>query len=268
MPNGYADEAWYTFAHASAWTEWRDQRDSLLELRVQTSPFSSDDCDPMLCNALSASTALRQQSPLRSRLRTEVKFIYGRGTFAVSPAVVKTSAKIGTQEMLEIQPVDGVISGPGDPALLVVDGEEVIAHVYRPEYAPVFCASPNMLALLEVFVDRPQAQDGGDVDEAVDEARYLLHGVKQQQDDLESTSDATVTIMDGFDLIAYLHKPAYAPVLAAGFKMLELLQTITTARANLNDPAFQRAVQEARELEVAVRVQQSAVAHTRGATIH
>jgi hypothetical protein len=171
--------------------------------------------------------------------------------------------------MLEIQPVDNVISGPGDPALLVVDGEEVIAHVYRPEYAPVFCASPNMLELLEVLVDSPQrAVKEAEIDEAVDEARYLLNGVRQQQDDLSSSADATVTIMDGFDLIAYLHKPAYAPVLAAGFKMLELLQTITTAKGKLDDPAFQRAVQEARDLEVAVRVQQSAVAHTRGATIH
>lgn len=168
--------------------------------------------------------------------------------------------------MLEIQQYEW--AGFGEAPILVVDGDEVIAHVYRPEYAPVFCAAPQMLDLLESLSDSlPDAMVPA-FKEALDEARLVLLGVRQQQSELEGTEDATVTIMDGVDLIAYLHQPAYAPVLAAGFKMLELLQQLSTAATEPCDPITSRVMMQARDLELAIRVQQSTVAHTRGATIH
>ncbi|HKQ83687.1 MAG TPA: hypothetical protein VJS42_15955, partial [Steroidobacteraceae bacterium] len=110
--------------------------------------------------------------------------------------------------MLEIQQYEW--AGANEAPLLVVDGDEVIAHVYRPEYAPVFCAAPQMLDLLESLSESlPEAMVPA-FKEAVDEARLVLLGVRQQQSELEDTEDATVTIMDGVDLIAYLHQPAYA----------------------------------------------------------
>ncbi|MET0661000.1 MAG: hypothetical protein ABW110_22905, partial [Steroidobacteraceae bacterium] len=66
----------------------------------------------------------------------------------------------------------------------------------------------------------------------------------------------------------YLHQPAYAPVLAAGFKMLELLQQLSTAATEPFDPITSRVMMQARDLELAIRVQQTSVAHSRGATIH
>lgn len=168
--------------------------------------------------------------------------------------------------MLEIQQYEW--AGAGEPPLVVVDGDEVIAHVYRPEYAPVFCAAPQMLDLLESLNESLPEEMLPAFSEAVDEARLVLLGVRQQQFELESTEDATVTIMDGVDLIAYLHQPAYAPVLAAGFKMLELLQQLSTAATEPFDPITLRVMTQARDLELAIRVQQSTVAHTRGATIH
>jgi hypothetical protein len=168
--------------------------------------------------------------------------------------------------MLEIQQYES--AGPSEAALLVVDGEDIIAHVYRPEYAPVFCAAPQMLELLDVLSASISEAAEPAYSDAVDEARLVLYGVRQQQSDLEATEDATVTIMDGVDLIAYLHKPTYAPVLAAGFKMLELLQQMTTTASDLIDPVMLKAMNDARDLELAIRVQQCTVAHTRGATIH
>jgi hypothetical protein len=168
--------------------------------------------------------------------------------------------------MLEIQQYES--AGVGDAALLVVDGDDVIAHVYRPEYAPVFCAAPQMLDLLEVLSASIPDPRVTAFNEAVDEARLVLLGVRQQQSELEATEDATVTIMDGVDLIAYLHEPVYAPVLAAGFKMLELLQQFSHTSAESADPVVSKAMSEARDLELAIRVQQTTVAHTRGATIH
>lgn len=168
--------------------------------------------------------------------------------------------------MLEIQQYEW--AGANEAPLLVVDGDEVIAHVYRPEYAPVFCAAPQMLDLLESLSESlPEAMVPA-FKEAVDEARLVLLGVRQQQSELEDTEDATVTIMDGVDLIAYLHQPAYAPVLAAGFKMLELLQQLSTAAKEPLDPITSRVMMQTRDLELAIRVQQTSVAHTRGATIH
>lgn len=168
--------------------------------------------------------------------------------------------------MLEIQQYEW--AGANEAPLLVVDGDEVIAHVYRPEYAPVFCAAPQMLDLLESLSESlPEAMVPA-FKEAVDEARLVLLGVRQQQSELEDTEDATVTIMDGVDLIAYLHQPAYAPVLAAGFKMLELLQQLSTAATEPFDPITSRVMMQARDLQLAIRVQQTSVAHTRGATIH
>ena len=169
--------------------------------------------------------------------------------------------------MLEIQQYQ--YAGTGAAPLLVVDGDEVIAHVYRPEYAPVFCAAPQMFDLLHVLSESMPEHMKAEYSETMDEARLVLMGVQIQQSELENTEDATVTIMDGIDLIAYLHQPAYAPVLAAGFKMLELLQQLTnTADTSHVDPVTSRAVLQARDLELALRVQQSTVAHTRGATIH
>ncbi|MET0984861.1 MAG: hypothetical protein ABW034_05575 [Steroidobacteraceae bacterium] len=169
--------------------------------------------------------------------------------------------------MLEIQQYQWATAG--EAPILVVDGDDVIAHVYRPEYAPVFCAAPQMLDLLESLSE--SLSDASMVPafrEAIDEVRLVLLGVRQQQSELEATNDATVTIMDGVDLIAYLQQPTYAPVLAAGFKMLELLQQLSTAATKPSDPVTSRVMDQARDLELAIRVQQSSVAHTRGVTIH
>jgi hypothetical protein len=169
--------------------------------------------------------------------------------------------------MLEIQHYQWAATG--EAPILVVDGEDVIAHVYRPEYAPVFCAAPQMLDLLESLSESlPPGSVAPPLSETVDEARLVLLGVRQQQLELETTDDATVTIMDGTDLIAYLHQPIYAPVLAAGFKMLELLQQLSSAMPKPFDATTSRVMDEARDLELAIRVQQSNVAHARGATIH
>ena len=168
--------------------------------------------------------------------------------------------------MLEIQQY--ATAGSGEAPLLVVDGEEVVAHIYRPEYAPVFCAAPQMLDLLESLSESTAQKELPAFSATVDEARLVLLGVRQQQSELEANQDATVTIMDGVDLVAHLHQPTYAPVLAAGFKMLELLQQLSTSATEPFDAVTSRVLTQARDLESAIGVQQSSMAHTRGATIH